>query len=52
MDIDCVYSIAGNRLRCARVDFNIAPTNGFEYRSSVVGRLVERSVAVNCAYTK
>ena len=52
MDIGRMHSIARNGLRGARVDFDLTPANGFEYRPGVVRRLVECSIAVDCAHAK
>jgi hypothetical protein len=52
VDIDSVYSVAYDGLRGTRVHFHIAPSNRFQYRSRIVGRLIKRSIAVDSAHTE
>ena len=49
---DCTVNIGGmdgianNGLRRAWIDLHIAPSDGFEYCSSIERRLIERSISV------
>jgi hypothetical protein len=47
MDVSGVDCVANKWLRSARMDFYIAPPNGFENGSRIEGGLVERSVTVD-----
>ena len=52
MNVRCMYSIALNRLRCARIDLHIAPSNGLQDGSCIECGLVKRGVAMDRGHTE
>jgi hypothetical protein len=52
VNVGSVYSITHERLRGASIDLHIASSDCFQYCPSVVRGLIERSIAMDSAYTE